>query len=124
MDLSAYLDNTDTQLTEAQVDAYVANNGYLTGYIDTNTDEQTLTLSGNTLAISNGNTVNLTNISPLWASIVGIPSDILDGDDNTQLTEAQVDAYVSNNGYLTGYTDTTLTESEVDAFVANNGYLT
>ncbi len=29
IDLSPYLDNTDTQLTEAQVDAYADNNGYL-----------------------------------------------------------------------------------------------
>jgi hypothetical protein len=31
VDLSGYLDNTDTQLNESQVDAFVANNGYLIG---------------------------------------------------------------------------------------------
>ena len=30
-----------------------------------------------------------------------VPAGLSDGDDDTQLTEAQVDAYVSNNGYLT-----------------------
>lgn len=35
---------------------------------------------------------------------------------DTTLTEAEVDAFVANNGYLT-------TEAEVDAFVANNGYV-
>ena len=34
IDLSAYLDNTDTQLSETKVDTYVANNGYLTTEID------------------------------------------------------------------------------------------
>ena len=47
---------------------------------------------------------------------------------NTQLTEAQVDNFVANNGYSTGAhtvdTNTQLTEAQVDAFVANNGYLT
>jgi hypothetical protein len=47
---------------------------------------------------------------------------------NTNLTEAEVDAFVSNNGYSTGShtvdTDTHLSEGEVDSFVANNGYST
>jgi hypothetical protein len=76
-----------------------------------------------------------------WATIDGIPSGFADGIDNT-LTESEVDAFVSNNGYLTGSSslawglltgvpagfadgvDNTLSESEVDAFVNNNGYLT
>jgi len=49
-----------------------------------------------------------------------------DTDTDTQLTEAQVDAFVANNNYSTGAhtvdTDTQLTETQVDAFVANNGY--
>jgi len=36
-----------------------------------------------------------------WSELSGIPADIADGDDDTQLTEAQVDAYVANNGYAT-----------------------
>lgn len=53
--------DSDTHLTEAQVDAYVSNNGYLTTETDgSNTNElQTLSVSGNQLSISNGNTVNL-----------------------------------------------------------------
>jgi hypothetical protein len=35
-----------------------------------------------------------------WNTITGIPSDIADGDN--VLSEAQVDAFVANNGYLTG----------------------
>ena len=34
----------------------------------------------------------------------------------------EVDAFVSNNGYL--IKDSVLTEREVDSMVANNGYLT
>lgn len=37
-----------------------------------------------------------------WDNLSNVPADIADGDDNTQLTEAQVDNYVSNNGYLDG----------------------
>jgi hypothetical protein len=40
-----------------------------------------------------------------WNEIANRPSGLDDGDDNTQLTEAQVDAYVANNGYLTAETD-------------------
>ena len=36
-----------------------------------------------------------------WIDIVGIPADIADGDDDTHLTEAEVDAFVSNNGFST-----------------------
>jgi hypothetical protein len=148
VDLSAYLDNTDTQLTEAEVDAFVANNGYLTTFTEVDGDPtneiQDISLTGNNLAITSGSTVDL--------------SGYLDNTD-TQLTEAEVDAFVANNGYLTTFTevdgdvtneiqdislvgtnlsissgstidlssidtDTQLTEAEVDAFVANNGYLT
>ncbi|MCK4663320.1 MAG: hypothetical protein KAT68_10670, partial [Bacteroidales bacterium] len=51
IDLSAYLDNTDTQLTETEVDSYVSNNGYLTTEVDGSvTNEiQDLQLTGNIL---------------------------------------------------------------------------
>ena len=134
IDLSSYLDNTDTQLTEAEVDDFVANNGYLT----TETDDQAISLTDNTLTLEDGGSVDL--------------SSYLDNTD-TQLTEEEVDGFVANNGYLTAEsddqvlsltdntlsledggsvdlssyldnTDTQLTEAEVDDFVANNGYLT
>ena len=133
IDLSAYLDNTDTQLTEAEVDGYVSNNGYSTtdttlneaevdafvsnnGYLTAEVDGnatneiQDLQLVGNILTITNNGTATDIDLSAY-----------LDNTD-TQLTEAEVDGYVSNNGYST--TDTTLNEAEVDAFVSNNGYLT
>ena len=144
VDLSAI--DTDTQLTEAEVDAFVANNGYLTSFTEVDGDPtneiQDISLSGTDLSISSGSTIDLSSI-----------------DTDTQLTEAEVDAFAANNGYLTSFTevdgdptneiqditlsgtdlsissgstidlsaidtDTQLTEAEVDAFVANNGYLT
>jgi hypothetical protein len=151
IDLSPYLDNTDTQLDETAVDAFVANNGYLATEVDGSvTNEiQDLQLSGNNLTITNNGTATTIDLSPY-----------LDNTD-TQLDETAVDAFVANNGYLAtevdgsitneiqdlqlsgnnltitnngtattidlspylDNTDTQLDETAVDAFVANNGYL-
>ncbi len=66
VDLSAYLDNTDTQLTEAEVDAFVANNGYLTSFTELDGDPtneiQDISLSGTDLTISSGSTLDLSGI--------------------------------------------------------------
>ena len=53
----------DTHLTEAEVDTYVSNNGYLTTEVDgDSTNElQTLNLNGNQLSITNGNTVSFSS---------------------------------------------------------------
>lgn len=161
VDLSAI--DTDTQLNEAQVDAYVANNGYLTSFTevdgdvtneiqdisltgtnlsissgstidlssidtDTDTDDQTLSLTGTTLTIADGNSVDLASIDTdtdtddQTLSLTGTTLTIADGnsvdlasidtDTDTQLTEAEVDAFVANNGYLTTFT-------EVDGDVTN-----
>ena len=76
-----------------------------------------------------------------WSDLSGIPAGLADGIDNdTQLSEVQVDEYVSNNGFLTAVSwgiiggipagfadgvdnDTQLTEAQVDTMVANNGFL-
>lgn len=68
--------DTDTHLTEADVDQMVSNNGY---------------------AAADGLAPVAT--SGAFADLTGIPADLADGDDDTQLTESQVDQYVSNNGY-------------------------
>ncbi len=85
-------------LTEAQVDAYVSNNGYLTSEIDGSvTNEiQDLQLNNHSLTITNNTTGTTVDLSPYL--------------DNTNLSESQVDAYVANNGYLT---------SEIDGSVTN-----
>jgi hypothetical protein len=140
--------DTDTILTEGDVDAYVADNGFA------------LTADLAIVATTGA-----------WSDLTGIPSDLVDGDGDlladmscldgdiivwdgvalawtcdldadSVLTEAEVDAYVSNNGFaltsdlaavatsgawsdLTGVpadADTQLTEAEVDAYADNNGY--
>jgi len=62
-DLSHTVD-TDTQLSETEVDNYVDNNGYLTTEIDgsTSNELQNLTLNGTILEISNGTNANLSSL--------------------------------------------------------------
>jgi hypothetical protein len=52
---SVNLSTVNPPLTEAQVDAYVANNGYLTTEVDgsTTNELQSLSISGNTITLSN-----------------------------------------------------------------------
>ncbi len=113
--------DTDTQLTESEVDNYVSNNGYALA-----SDLSALALSGS------------------WADLTGAPVGLADGDDDTQLSESEVDYYVSNNGYLSstglaaiatsgswsdlgsvpsgladGDDDTQLSESQVETFITN-----
>jgi hypothetical protein len=91
-------------LTEAEVDAYAANNGYLTSFTEVDGDAtneiQDLDLTGNDLTITNNGSATTIDLSTY-----------LDNTD-TQLTEVEVDAYVSNNGYLTAFT-------EVDGDITN-----
>ena len=60
IDLSGYLDNTDTQLDETAVDAFVSNNGYITSPDDADADPnneiQTINRTGTTVTLSNGGT--------------------------------------------------------------------
>jgi hypothetical protein len=37
-----------------------------------------------------------------WNNLTSVPAGLADGDDDTQLMEGEVDAYVANNGYLDG----------------------
>ena len=163
----------DTHLTESQVDAYVANNGYLTSETDGSTTNELQTLSFDnstrTLTISNGNSVTIpagsasggdgwgtqvvasdntltgdgTSVYPLgvdtgasafdnwdknasddfsgnFADLNGIPAGLADGDDDTHLTESQVDAYVANNGYLTSETDGSTTNELQNLSISGN----
>ena len=89
---------TTYTLTEAEVDAYVSNNGYLTSEIDGSvTNEiQDLQLNNHSLTVTNNTTATTIDLTPYL--------------DNTNLSESQVDGYVANNGYLT---------SEIDGSVTN-----
>ena len=75
----------NTQLSETEVDNFVANNGYITSPDDADADP--------------------TNELQDWSNLPGIPADIQDGDDNTQLSETEVDNFVANNGYITNPDD-------------------
>ena len=80
----------DTQLDETAVDAFVANNGYITNPDDADADPaneiQDISLAGTNLTISDGSTIDLSVI-------------------DTQLDETAVDAFVANNGYITNPDD-------------------
>jgi hypothetical protein len=86
VDLSGYLDNTN--LTEAQVDSFANNNGYLLTEVDGSiTNEiQDLTIASNVLSITGNSTATSIDLSGYL--------------DNTNLTQAQVDSFVNNNGYV------------------------
>ena len=131
VDLSALMNNN----TDAQAISLSGNTLAISGnsstvdlspYLD-NTDNQTLSLFGNTLSISGGNSVTLVdNVNDADSnptnelqtiSKSGNTVTLSNGggsftDSDTHLTEAQVDSYVSNNGYLTSFT-------EVDGSVTN-----
>jgi len=136
----------DTQLTETEVDAYVANNGYLTEEADGDaTNElQVLSISNDTIFLSDGGFVKLpagTSFSGSFndltdvpanldtdttddfdgdfAHLTNVPAGLSDGDDNTQLTEAEVDAYVTDNGYLTAEVDGSTT-NELQVITISN----
>ncbi|MBR58972.1 MAG: hypothetical protein CMH54_13260, partial [Myxococcales bacterium] len=97
----------DTQLTEAEVDAFVANNGYAL-----DADLAAIAKSGD------------------WADLQNIPADIADGDDNTDTLaglSCALDQVAKWDGsawvcHTNADLNTQLSEAEVDAFVANNGF--
>jgi hypothetical protein len=129
--------DTNTQLTEAEVDAFVANNGYSTGdhIVDTNTQLTNAEVAAAALAegfVAGAHTVDTnTQLTSAQVAATALAEGFVTGahtvDTNTQLTSAQVAATALAEGFVTGAhtvdTDTQLTEAQVDAMVANNGYL-
>jgi hypothetical protein len=109
---AGFADGIDNTVTEAEVDAFVANNGYASA-----------------------------DHTQAWSTITSVPGGFADGVDNTS-TEAEVDFYVSNNGYsVNGHghawseitsvpagfadgidNDTVLTEAQVDDYVSDNNF--
>ena len=59
-----------------------------------------------------------------WNTLLNIPADIADGDDDTQLLKTDIEAMGFFDGAHVVDTNTQLTEGEVDSFVSNNGYST
>lgn len=115
----ADLADGDRVLSESEVDAFVANNGYqltsdpiawarLTGIpADLADGDRVLSESEVDAFVSNNGFLTqtaadsryalVTHRTP-WSTIDGIPADIADGD--RVLSEAEVDAFANNNGYL------------------------
>jgi hypothetical protein len=100
--------DNDTQLSEAQVDTYVANNGYISSWADIPDVPADIADGDNDSQLSEAQVdayvANNGYISS-WTNIPDIPADIADGDHDSQLSEAQVDAYVANNGYVNSWAD-------------------
>ncbi len=105
LDLSNLLGSV--RLSEQEVDAYVANNGYLLTEVDGSvTNEiQDLQLSGNQLIVTNNPNATVIDLSPYL-------------DDN--LTEQEVDDMVGNNGYLTSEEDGSITNEIQDLNLTGN----
>ena len=113
----------DTQLTEAQVDAFTNNNGYLINELDGNprNEIQVLSISNDTIFLEYGGFVKLPkSFNGSFNNLTGIPAGLADGDDDTQLTEAQVDAFANNNGYLLNEVDGSITNEIQDLSLSGN----
>ena len=76
----------DTQLTPEEVDAIVADNGYAMA---------SDVFSGSYSDLSDMPTL----FSGSFDDLTEVPDGLADGDDNTQLSEGEVDAMVADNGY-------------------------
>ena len=94
-------------------------------------DAQKIQINGQLVIDSNGQWVG--DSPPVsWSTISDIPSDVSDGDNDTQLSEGDVEGYITNesinlasgsmvNGesIVTSSTDQLLSESDVEGFVTN-----
>ena len=99
-DVPGWLSDGDDndQLSEAEVDAMVADNGYA---MAADVFSGSFADLADTPAIFTGS----------FADLTGVPEDLADGDDNTQLSEDEVDAMVADNGYAS---DASLTDAVSD----------
>jgi hypothetical protein len=121
VDLASYLDNTDSQTLSLAGSTLTVSGGNSINLAPINTDSQNLSLSGTTLNISGGTGINIASINTdVLAGLSCTTNQIAkwsgtawacaaDVDTDTVLSEAQVDAYAGNNGYLTAETDGSIT---------------
>ena len=73
----------NTQLSESDVETYITNGAL---------DFASGTTIGGSSVLTSGDT-----LTPDWNNLTSIPSDIADGDDNTQLSESDVETYITND---------------------------
>ena len=101
IDLSVYLDDTDTHLTEAEVDAMVSNNGYLTSEADgseTNEIQRlSVSLTGDTLRLSQSNWIIVPGVSA--ANIDTDGDGVADYEDNCLLYPNPDQADTDGDGF-------------------------
>ncbi|SFR89764.1 hypothetical protein, partial [Maribacter stanieri] len=89
----------DTNLTEAEVDAFVANNNYSTGAHTTDAADLTIGVLADARVQESNITQHQTALTITESQISDLAHTV---DTNTQLSEAEVDAFVANNNYSTG----------------------
>jgi hypothetical protein len=66
--------------------------------ISSTTQEQVLSTSGDIVFLSDGGFVKLPlHFDGAFSSLTGVPADLADGDDNTQLSEAAVEGYIDGD---------------------------
>ena len=119
---------TDTTLTETEVDTFVANNGYLTSYTETDPifsawDKSTgISITESQISDLQSYLTSYTETDPTVNSLGQATLSCSDGQvAKWNNTDSIWECANDDNSTIT---DTTLTETEVDTFVANNGYLT
>jgi len=83
IDLTPYLDNTDTQLTEIEVDGFVANNGYLIAEVDDDVTNEIQTLTEVLAQGTNAGGVQITNLANPVASQDATTKNYVDTQDGT-----------------------------------------
>ena len=107
--------DTNTQLSETEVDNYVSNNNYLTAVTSTDITDGTIADAD----VATDAAIVFSKLNIVKADITGL--DIPGEDTNTQLSETEVDNYVSNNNYLTAVTSIDITDGTIaDADVATD----
>ena len=110
--------DTNTQLTDQQVKDIIATEGYLT----VETDSQTLSIVGDQLTISNGNTVTIPDNDTTYSNLSEFTNDV--GYITSASVPTNVSAFTNDAGYLTSYTDTQRTDAEIEAIVESYNYNT
>lgn len=122
---SAWVDGTDdnTQLNESQVDAFVANNGYSTGAHIPNTDSQSLSINGDQLSISGGNTITVPSGGGGDGDITGVNITSGSGLSGTAVTTSgeHIQTLSVTTGGITSTHLANNTIQEVDMEISNTG---
>ncbi len=116
---------TDRVLTQAQVDGFVANNGYLTTEVDgSTTNEIELPLGGNNGDILSTNGAGI--YSWITPSVGGVTDGVVTGGTVSGTSTKTLTLNRSNGlpNVTSSWIDRVLTQAQVDSYVSNNGYLT